>query len=278
MIATHLRGNMPGGDECAGNAAAAAPVGSLGGVTKDHADHRPPHALAAEAAMRAETVSADAASRTSAFHVRRGVQAPEAGTEGPGIIARGAVEPEVAADAHPEGPVPARIDVTALVLTVSDRCAAGEREDRSGPLAAELLAGHGIEAEVRVVPDGDAVVHDALEDALAEGFRFILTTGGTGVGPRDRTPEGTRSILDLEMPGVAQAMRDAGALGETPVPAAVLSRGLAGIALVEAGTGHGGGGAFVVNAPGSTGGVRDAVGVVGPLVAHVLGQLDGGDH
>lgn len=230
----------------------------------------PAHTIAAEAAMRAETTTADAARRTAAFHIGASDGTPEPGSEGPGIIERnephGTCKPcaeRAAGDA-------------ALVLTVSDRSAAGEREDRSGPLAAKRLAEYGLKAQVRVIPDGEASVRAALEEALAEGFRVIFTTGGTGVGPRDRTPEGTRPLLDMELPGLAQAMRDAGAFAEKPILAAVLSRGLAGVALSGGNGEHGG--TLIVNAPGSTGGVHDAVGVVGPLVAHVLSQLDGGDH
>lgn len=156
-----------------------------------------------------------------------------------------------------------------VVVTVSDRCSAGLAEDRSGPLAASLLAQAGVAAEVVVVPDGAASVTTALRAALAGGARVVVTTGGTGVGPRDRTPEGTRPVLDRELPGVAEAVRRQGL---PHVPAAVLSRGLAGIAPGRDGE------ALVVNAAGSTGAVRDAVAVLAPLVQHVLDQLGGGDH
>lgn len=158
---------------------------------------------------------------------------------------------------------------TGAVITVSDRCARGEAEDRSGPLAAELLAGVGIRADVVVVPDGVESVRGALRAALAGGARVVLTTGGTGVSPRDLTPEGTRDLLARELPGLAEAIR---ARGAAAVPAAVLSRGLAGIAAGRDGE------ALVVNAPGSPGAVRDALAVLGPLVPHVLDQLAGGDH
>jgi molybdenum cofactor synthesis domain-containing protein len=159
--------------------------------------------------------------------------------------------------------------VAGAVITVSDRCARGEAEDRSGPLAAELLAGVGVRADVMVVPDGVESVRGALRAALAGGARVVLTTGGTGVSPRDLTPEGTRDVLTRELPGLAEAIR---ARGAAAVPAAVLSRGLAGIAAGRDGE------ALVVNAPGSPGAVRDALAVLGPLLPHVLDQLAGGDH
>lgn len=156
------------------------------------------------------------------------------------------------------------------VITVSDRCAAGEREDRSGPLARDLLAAHGVAVDdVVVVPDDVAEVRAAITAALRAGARVVLTTGGTGVTPRDITPEATAPLLATELPGVAERIRAAG-LASTPL--AILSRGLVGV------TSRDGDGALVVNAPGSTGGVRYTVTVVGPLVAHVLSQLGGGDH
>ncbi|UNX56292.1 MogA/MoaB family molybdenum cofactor biosynthesis protein [Georgenia sp. TF02-10] len=155
------------------------------------------------------------------------------------------------------------------VITVSDRCARGEAVDRSGPLAAALLADAGVRADVVIVPDGVASVRRAVRAALDGGARVVLTTGGTGVGPRDRTPEATAPLLVRELPGLAEAVR---ARGAADLPAAVLSRGLAGIAEGRDGE------ALVVNAPGSPGGVRDAVAVLGPLVPHVLDQLAGGAH
>ena len=159
--------------------------------------------------------------------------------------------------------------VAGAVITVSDRCARGEAEDLSGPLAARLLADAGVRAEVVVVPDGAESVRGALRAALAGGARVVLTTGGTGISPRDLTPEGTREVLARELPGLAEAIR---ARGAATVPAAVLSRGLAGIAAGRDGE------VLVVNAPGSPGAVRDALAVLGPLLPHVLDQLAGGDH
>lgn len=157
-----------------------------------------------------------------------------------------------------------RDNVPAAVLTVSTRCSRGEREDVSGPLAARLLTELGFAvAPVRVVPDGVEPVRDALRSALADGARVVLTTGGTGVSPTDRTPEATTEVLDRELPGLVDAVRR-----RSDAPGAVLSRALAGTV----------GDAVVVNAPGSTSGVEDTMAVLGPLLEHVLDQLVGGDH
>ena len=160
--------------------------------------------------------------------------------------------------------------VKGAVITVSDRCFNGEREDASGQLAAQLLARHDVVVdEVRVVPDGSEPVRAAIEVAVAAGARVVLTTGGTGVTPRDLTPEGTAPLLVARMEGLVEQIR---AHGLTKTPLAGLSRGLVGV------TSRGDDGALVVNAPGSRGGVKDTVAVIGPLVPHVLEQLGGGDH
>lgn len=153
----------------------------------------------------------------------------------------------------------------AVVVTVSDRCASGAAQDRSGPAAAALLEGAGYAVTVRVIPDGVDEVRRALRTAIAEGARLVVTTGGTGIGPRDLTPEATLDVVDRVLPGIPEAIRAAGA---AVLPTAVLSRGVAGTI----------GRTLVVNAPGSPGGVTDALAVVIPLVPHVLSQLDGGDH
>ncbi|MBD8078703.1 MogA/MoaB family molybdenum cofactor biosynthesis protein [Cellulosimicrobium arenosum] len=161
-------------------------------------------------------------------------------------------------------------DVTVAVVTVSDRCSRGEAEDRSGPLLVSLLADAGYaRVEARVVPDGAESVRDVLTLLLLDGARLVLTTGGTGLAPRDLTPEGTRLVVEREVPGIADELRRRGA---EHVQTAVLSRGVAGLAVGADGP------ALVVNLPGSTGGVRDGWAVLGPLLPHVLAQLDGGDH
>jgi len=157
-----------------------------------------------------------------------------------------------------------------VVVTVSDRAAAGRYEDRSGPLLAELAAEAGCAVDGPwVVPDGEPVT-EALRRALAEGYDAALTTGGTGLAPRDATPEATRPLLEYEIPGLAEALRAAGR--DKGVATAVLSRGLAGVARL------GGHRMLVVNLPGSTGGVRDGMAVLGPVLAHAVAQMRGGDH
>jgi molybdenum cofactor synthesis domain-containing protein len=157
--------------------------------------------------------------------------------------------------------------VRCVVVVVSDRCARGVAEDRSGPVARDLLRGAGHQVgEVVVVPDGEASVAGALTDALAAGADVVLTSGGTGIGPRDLTPEGTRPFLDRELPGIAEALRRRGA---SDVPTAVLSRGLAGVTAD---------GVLVVNLPGSPGAVRSGLEVLLPLLPHVVHQVAGGDH
>lgn len=160
---------------------------------------------------------------------------------------------------------------TSRVITISDRCAAGVRADLSGPALVAALASAGYEADVVVVPDGEDSVRTALLDALESGAQLILTTGGTGVGPRDRTPEGTRSVLDRQLPGVMELLRARGAAASVH---AALTRGIAGVVDAR----DGAGGALVVNLPGSPKAALEGIEVVLPLVRHVLDQLVGGDH
>jgi molybdenum cofactor biosynthesis protein B len=154
----------------------------------------------------------------------------------------------------------------ALVVTVSDRSSRGERPDTGGPLLAGLLADLGLEVgDVVLVPDEIDAVQDALR-AAAPAYDLVVTTGGTGLSPRDVTPEATAPLLDRRVPGIEEALR---ARGAAAVPTAVLSRGLVGTI----------GRALVVNLPGSTGGVRDGVAVLAPVLEHALAQLrGGGDH
>ncbi len=154
----------------------------------------------------------------------------------------------------------------AVVITCSQRAATGVYPDRSGPIAVEALRAWGFETpDPVVVPDGDPV-GQALKEALDSGADVVLTSGGTGLTPTDQTPEQTRPLLEREVPGIADAIRGAGAAAG--VPTAVLSRGLAGTV----------GRSLVVNLPGSTGGVRDAMKVLEPIIEHALSQLAGGDH
>jgi molybdenum cofactor synthesis domain-containing protein len=150
--------------------------------------------------------------------------------------------------------------ISALVITASNRAAAGVYPDRSGPVLAELLgtAGCAVDGPV-VVPDGEPV-EAALRSALADGYDVVVTT------PGDLTPEMTRRVIEREVPGIAEALRAAGAAAG--VPSAILSRGVAGVV----------GRTLIVNLPGSTGGVRDGMAVLGPVLGHAISQIHGGDH
>ncbi|WP_432482810.1 MogA/MoaB family molybdenum cofactor biosynthesis protein [Kineococcus esterisolvens] len=159
-----------------------------------------------------------------------------------------------------------RVQRSALVVTVSNRASAGVYADDSGPVVVDGLRGLGFSVDGPVVvPDGDPV-EEALRDAVAAGYDVVVTNGGTGLSPLDLTPERTRRVLDYDVPGVPEAIRAAGVA--KGVPAAVLSRGLAGVA----------GRTFVVNLPGSPGAARDGVQVLSGFLAHAVEQLHGADH
>ena len=158
-------------------------------------------------------------------------------------------------DAHP---------VHAGILTASDAGASGHREDTSGDVIAEMLAGAGFEvAERAIVPDEPEQISARLREwADDRGLSLIVTTGGTGLGPRDRTPEATAAVLDYEVRGMAEAMRAAG-LASTPL--AMISRGLAGVR----------GQTLSVNLPGSPRGARENLETVLPVLNHAISLLEG---
>ena len=153
----------------------------------------------------------------------------------------------------------------AFVVVASNRAAKGVYEDETGPLMVEALQSWGFDVASIVVPDGKPV-REAMLRALSRGARVLLTTGGTGLTPTDKTVEMTRKLLDYEVPGIAEAIRAHGVANG--VPTAALSRGLAGVA----------GRCLVVNLPGSKGGVKDGLAVLAPIVRHAVEQIAGSDH
>lgn len=154
----------------------------------------------------------------------------------------------------------------ALVVTASGRAAAGVYPDTGGPILVEGLRAMGFVVDGPVVlPDGEPV-RQALEGAVRDGYDVVLTTGGTGLTPTDRTPEATLAVLDVQVPGIAEAVRGHGVAAG--VPTAALSRGVAGLA----------GWTLIVNLPGSRGGCRDGVTVLTPVLPHAVRQIRDGDH
>jgi molybdenum cofactor synthesis domain-containing protein len=154
----------------------------------------------------------------------------------------------------------------AVVVTVSTRAAAGVYEDKSGPVIADALAELGFEVwGPRVVADGDPV-GEALRAAVAEGAGVVITTGGTGLNPTDQTPEQTAAVIERVLPHLAAEIARYGV--DHGVPTALLSRGLAGTA----------GETLIINLPGSSGGARDGMAVLRPVLVHAVDQLRGGDH
>ena len=155
---------------------------------------------------------------------------------------------------------------SAMVITISTRAAAGVYQDKSGPIIAAALGDLGFRvAGPVIVPDGEAV-GAALRDAVAAGHAVVITTGGTGLNPRDQTPEQTREVVEREIPQLAAAIARYG--DDHDVPTAVLSRGVAGVSART----------LIVNLPGSSGGARDGMMVLAPVLRHAIDQLRGGDH
>ena len=158
------------------------------------------------------------------------------------------------------------VDARAVVVTASNRASAGVYPDRSGQALAEGLRALGFAVDgPHVCRDDVDDLAEVLREAVASGTDVVLTTGGTGLSPTDVTPEATRAVLERVAPGIAEAVRRYGA---DQVPTSVLSRGVAGTA----------GRTLIVNLPGSTGGARDGLAVLGPVLVHAVEQLHGGDH
>jgi molybdopterin adenylyltransferase len=152
------------------------------------------------------------------------------------------------------------------ILTISDRAARGEIEDRGGPALAEAVEGRGWETSARAtVPDEIETIANTLTAWTDLGLDVVLTTGGTGLGPRDVTPEATVQVADTLVPGIAEAIR-ASSLQKTPM--AMISRGMAAVR----------GKTLIVNLPGSPAGATEGMGTIGPVLEHAVAILHGGSH
>lgn len=156
----------------------------------------------------------------------------------------------------------------ATVITVSDEVASGQDENRAGPIAVAELEIQGLSADLVVVADDADAIRAAVTAAIRGGSRIVITSGGTGIGPTDLTADAVAPLLSYQLPGLCEEIRRRGA---EHVASALVSREVAGVIVGSPST-------FVLTAPGSRGGVRDAVGVVGPLLEYIVGQLDGAGH
>lgn len=173
-------------------------------------------------------------------------------------------------------PVPEVLEVvdvaglTAAVIVVSDEVASGADADRGGPVAVALLRDLGVAAEKVAVPDDPPLIRTAITAAIEDGARVVLACGGTGIGPHDHTADVVAELLTFEMPGIAEEIRRQG-YGHTPI--ALVSREIAGVVRPEQGQP-----VLLLAVPGSRGGIRDALGVVGPMLGYIIDQLDGAGH
>ncbi|MBK9159868.1 MAG: MogA/MoaB family molybdenum cofactor biosynthesis protein [Propionibacteriaceae bacterium] len=156
----------------------------------------------------------------------------------------------------------------AAVVTISDEVVSGADEDRAGPIAVSLLGELGIAATLTVVPDDQTAIRAGVWRAIRTGVRVVIASGGTGIGPRDVTVEAVAPLLTYQIPGLGEEIRRRGAV---KLPEALVSRAVAGVILGDPPT-------FVLAVPGSRGGIRDAIEVVGPMMGYIVDQLDGAGH